>query len=69
MNAFTGCKVFCATVVSQRQLLGEVVTKWLDEARKNHPGFEVVDIVVRQSSDASYHCTSIVIFHKTRKPK
>lgn len=58
-----GCKVFSATMFAQRQMLGETVTRWLEEARER-PGFEVVDIVVRQSSDNAFHCITIVIFFK-----
>ena len=61
MSAFNGVKVFCATVTSRRQSLGEEVTQWLQEARQQ-PGFQVVDIAVRQSSDAAFHCLSIVVF-------
>ena len=63
IDAFNGVKVFGATLVSQRQTLGETVTRWLEEARKR-PGFEVVDITVSQSSDNAYHLISIVIFYK-----
>jgi hypothetical protein len=62
VSAFSGVKVFGATMFAQRQTLGEAVTQWLEEARKR-PGFEVVDIVVRQSSDDAFHLTSIVIFY------
>lgn len=63
MSAFNGVKVFGATMFAQRQTLGETVTRWLEEACQR-PGFEVVDIVVRQSSDRAYHLTAIVIFYK-----
>ena len=61
-SAFNGVKVFCATMVHQRQSLGEAVTQWLEDARKTRPGFEVVDILVRQSSDHAFHCLSILVF-------
>lgn len=63
MSAFTGVKVISATMFAQRQVLGETVTQWLEEARRR-PGFEIVDVVVRQSSDAAYHCVSICIFFR-----
>lgn len=62
VNAFSGVKVFCATMVQQRADLGEVVTRWLEDARKSRPGFQIVDIVVRQSSDEAFHCISIIVF-------
>lgn len=62
MSAFNGVKVFAATLFQQRQTLGEQVTEWLQSAAKTRPGFEVVDIQVRQSSDKAYHCISIVVF-------
>lgn len=64
MSAFSGVKVFAATVFAQRQVLGETVTAWLEDARARSPGFEIVDIVVSQSSDQAYHCLTISIFFK-----
>lgn len=63
-DAFNGVQVFAATMFQQRQTLGEQVTAWLEKARATRPGFQIVDIVVRQSSDAEFHCCSIVIFFK-----
>lgn len=62
MSTFNGVKTFVATMYAQRQVLGETVSQWLADARRR-PGFEVVDIVVRQSSDAQYHAVSIVVFY------
>lgn len=67
MSAFNGVRVFSATMFAQRQGLGEMVTQWLDEMRKR-PGFEVVDIVVRQSSDDAYHCLSCTVFFREALP-
>jgi hypothetical protein len=64
MSVFNGVKVFCATMVHQRQSLGDVVTSWLEEARRTRPGFELVDMQMRQSSDEAFHCISCVIFYK-----
>ena len=61
-NTFNGVKVFFATMIAQRQTLGEAVTAWLKEARAQRPGFQLVDIIVRQSSDEAYHCLSISLF-------
>lgn len=65
MSAFNGVRVFSATMIAQRQTLGEEVTRWLEDMRRR-PGFKIVDIVVRQSSDDAYHCISITIFHNTK---
>lgn len=62
MSAFNGVQVFCATMIAQRQTLGETVTAWLEDARATRPGFQLVDIVVRQSSDRAYHCITIAVF-------
>jgi putative lipoic acid-binding regulatory protein len=61
-GAFNGIKVICSTMYQQRQTLGETVTAWLEAARAR-PGFQIVDIQVRQSSDEAFHCTSIIIFY------
>lgn len=57
-GAFNGVKVFSASMVADRQTLGEKATRWLDE----HPSYGIVDIVVTQSSDASFHMIAITIF-------
>ena len=63
MSSFNGVKVFCATMVAQRQTLGEAVTAWLEDARARRPGFQIVNIEVRQSSDQAFHCISIIVFY------
>jgi len=63
MNKFNGVKVFAATMVADRQVLGEKVTEWMAQ----HPGYEVADIVVSQSSDSAFHCISIVLFYFDEK--
>ena len=50
-------KVFSATMVAQRQVLGEKVTEWLAA----HPTFELLDLIVTQSSDREFHCVAITV--------
>ena len=57
-NAFTGVKVFSATMAQERDQLGEKITQWL----ANHPGVEIVDKIVTQSSDEAFHCLAITLF-------
>src|SRR5688572_23806397 len=64
MCAFNGVKVFSATKFAERDRLGNVVTQWLAE----HPGLDVVDIRVTQSSDAEFHCLTICVFYLERPP-
>ena len=54
---FNGVKVFSATL--QRGDLSDTVTAWI----KAHPQFEIVDIVVTQSSDANFHCLAMSVFY------
>jgi hypothetical protein len=56
---FNGVKVFSATMAQERDRLGERITDWLRE----HPGFEIVDTVVTQSSDEAFHCLVITLFY------
>ena len=56
---FNGVKVFSATMVADRAVLGEQVTRWLDD----HPTYEISDIVVTQSSDHAFHCIAISVFY------
>ena len=56
---FNGVKVFSATMVAQREALGGVVTDWIQA--NSH--LTIVDLVVSQSSDASFHCIAITVFY------
>jgi len=55
---FNGVKVFSATMAQEREHLGERITDWL----KDHPRVRVVDTIVTQSSDESFHCLAITLF-------
>jgi hypothetical protein len=63
MGAFQGVKVFSATMIADRQVLGEKVTEWIHD----HPELEVVDMVVSQSSDAKFHCIAITLFYNRKE--
>jgi len=60
---FEGVKVFSATKSKDRAMLGDDVTRWLEENK----GIEIVDKVVTQSSDSEFHCLTITIFYKKTK--
>ena len=51
-------KVFSATKAAERERLGDRITAWLS----TRPKATLVKHAVRQSSDASFHCLSIVVF-------
>ena len=56
---FNGVKVFSATMVADRDQLGEKVTAWM----ASHPALKVTDIVITQSSDEAFHCIAITVFY------
>lgn len=56
---FNGVKVFTATMMAERERLGDRVTEWLAD----HPNVEICDAVVTQSSDESFHCLAITVFY------
>ena len=56
---WNGVKVLSATKADDRNQLGERVTEWI----ATHPHYEVVDIVVTQSSDAEFHCLAMSVFY------
>jgi hypothetical protein len=58
-STFNAVKVFSATMLAQRQQLGEVVSDWLTR----HPQIDIVDVRVSQSSDDRFHCLSIIVFY------
>ncbi|MGZ3440271.1 MAG: hypothetical protein ACXVDD_12180, partial [Polyangia bacterium] len=60
---FNGVKVFSATMAQERDQLGEKITQWLS----THPGVEIVDKIVTQSSDEAFHCLAITLFFNDPK--
>jgi hypothetical protein len=56
---FNGVKVFSATMVADRDQLGEKVTAWM----ASHQQLKVTDVVVTQSSDEAFHCIAITVFY------
>ena len=56
---FNGVKVFCATLVRERQALGEQVTDWLRQNKVTS-----VETMVVQSSDDTHHCITVVVFYQ-----
>ena len=56
---YDAVKVFTATKAKERESLGEEMTAWL---RRQSGLIELVNTEVRQSSDHSYHCLTIVVF-------
>ena len=60
---FNGVKVFSATMAQERDQLGEKITQWLS----SHPGVEIVDKIVTQSSDEAFHCLAITLFFNDPK--
>jgi hypothetical protein len=55
---FNGLKVFSATMMADRDQLGEKITQWI----KENPGLKITDITVTQSSDEAFHCIAITVF-------
>jgi hypothetical protein len=64
-NRFNGVKIFSATMAQERDRLGERITEWMRE----HPGLEIVDTVVTQSSDEAFHCLVITLFYNEKLSK
>ena len=56
---FNGVKVFSATMVADREQLGEKVTMWM----ANNPDKKVTNVVVTQSSDEAFHCIALTVFY------
>jgi hypothetical protein len=54
-----GAKVFTATKAKDRDELGTVLTRWIQD----NPQARIIDKVVTQSSDREFHCLSITIFY------
>lgn len=63
INGYSGAKVFTATKAYDRDKLGDALTTWLTA----NPDVEVIDTVIRQSSDSQFHCLSMIVFFNRRE--
>ncbi|MFN0062686.1 MAG: hypothetical protein ACKVPX_09235 [Myxococcaceae bacterium] len=59
---FDGIKVFSTTLARDRELMGESITRWIQE----NPNVEIVDREVTQSSDKEFHCLTVTLFFRQR---
>ena len=62
MESFTGVKVFSTTLAREREVMGEAIGRWLAQ----NPGLEIVEKVVKLTSDRQFHCLSITLFYRER---
>ena len=60
---FEGVEVFSATVAVERERLGERVTQWM---RANRHQKVVLEKEVKQSSDSSHHCLTILLYWRDK---
>ena len=58
-SRISGLKVFSATKARERESLGETVTAWINA----NPQLDILDTIIRQSSDNEFHCLSITIIY------
>lgn len=64
MKQFNGVKVISATMVADRDRLGDKVEAFLKMKRDTVPGFELVELpTITQSSDEAFHCIAITLFY------
>ena len=61
---FDAVKVFSATMLADRALLGERVSEWM----RTNPEARIADLVVTQASDSRFHCLAITLFYSTARP-
>ena len=59
---FTGMKIFSTTLARDREVMGDTITRWVQE----NPQVEIVDKIVTQSSDKEFHCLTITLFYRER---
>ena len=58
-TSFNSVKVFSATMMQDREHLGDVVTDWI----QSNPAVEITEIIVTQSSDEAFHCLAMTVFY------
>ncbi len=59
---FTGMKIFSTTLARDREVMGDTITRWLQENQQ----VEIVDKIVTLSSDKEFHCLTITLFYRER---
>lgn len=64
MDEQLGLRVFSATKARDREVIGDAITSWI----RSHPDYRLIDKVVLQSSDASFHCLTIVLLFRYPAP-
>jgi hypothetical protein len=57
---FNAVKVFSATKHTDRDVLGEKVTAWI----QSQPGIMIHELRTLQSSDSEFHCVSIIVLYR-----
>ena len=62
LPVFTGMKIFSTTLARDREVMGETITRWLND----NSALEIVDKIVTQSSDKEFHCLTITLFYRER---
>jgi hypothetical protein len=60
LESYDVVKVFSATKAADRETLGSKASAWLAD----HPDLTIARALVMQSSDASFHCLTLVFFMK-----
>lgn len=58
-SRLSGMKLFSATKARDREVLGETVTAWISA----NPQLEILETIIRQSSDNEFHCVSITLLY------
>ena len=58
-TTFNGVRIFSATMMAERDRLGDKITDWLQD----NPKIEPREFVVTQSSDEAFHCLAITVFY------
>lgn len=60
---FNGVKVFSATMVADRERLGDKISDWIQAKIAGGTGFKLKELVQTQSSDEAFHCIAITAFY------
>lgn len=63
MKRIKGVKVFSSTMAKDREAMGDVMTNWIGHMAKTNKNFEILDVVISQSSDSEFHCLSATYFY------
>lgn len=60
IKGYNAVMIFSATMAREREQLGDRISNWIKQTQP-----DIIDCVVKQSSDSQFHCITLVFFYRS----